>query len=53
MISPTNIQGDAATERATPELRFVDGKLEQKWVNIVTGAVFWKRVKAYDSKEKK
>ena len=53
MITPTNVQGETAIERATPELRFVDGKLEQKWINVLTGAVFWKRVKAYDSKEKR
>lgn len=52
MITPTNVQGTAAPEKATPELRFVDGKLEQKWINVVTGATFWKRVKAFDSKER-
>lgn len=50
MIAPSNVQGTVSVEKATPELRFVNGKLEQKWINVVTGQIIWKRVKA-ESKE--
>ena len=47
---PTNVQGTQEVEKRTAEIRFVDGKLEQKWVNVTTGEEVWRRVESFDKK---
>lgn len=49
---PTNVQGTTEVEKRTNEIRFVDGKLEQKWVNVLTGEEFWRRVDSFGKKGK-
>lgn len=49
---PTDVQGAVAVEKPTAELRYVDGKLEQKWINLTTGEEIWRRVPVFDKKGK-
>ena len=52
MITPSNVFGTTATLRRTTELRFVHGKLEQKWVDVTTGEEVWRPVEVFDKKGK-
>lgn len=50
-MTPTDIAGIVQTEIPTPTLRFVDGKLEQLWINKLTGEEVWKRVEKFETKK--
>jgi hypothetical protein len=51
-MNPTDVNGTVTEQTPTGELRFVDGKLEQLWRNVLTGETVWKIVPAFNTKEK-
>lgn len=51
-LTPTNVQGTTEVMKRTNELRFVNGKLEQKWLNVTTGEEVWRGVDSFDKKGK-